>query len=138
MASPAVSWTRLFLGIDMKLHLTRAAGQQLITGYGPGWVEINETRHTSSLVVLPNLLQTDWEVPDFENLNAGHSARSAALQPEVVLLGTGATHRFAHPRIAKPLLDIGVSLESMDTAAACRTYNILMAEGRHVAAALIL
>ena len=122
----------------MKLHLTRAAGQQLITGYGPGWVEVNETRYTASLVVLPNLLQTDWPVPDFDSLQAEHIAHIAALQPEVVLLGTGLTHRFAHPRIAKPLLDIGVSLECMDTAAACRTYNILMAEGRHVAAALII
>lgn len=122
----------------MKLHLTRAAGQQLITGYGPGWIEVNEIRHTASLVVLPNLVQTEWPVPGFDSLEVEHIAQIAALQPEVVLLGTGATHRFAHPRIAKPLLDIGVSLECMDTAAACRTYNILMAEGRHVAAALII
>jgi uncharacterized protein len=122
----------------MKLHLTRAAGQQLITGHGPGWVEVNDTRYTTSLIVLPNLLQTDWPVPNFDSLQAEHVAQIAALKPEVVLLGTGLTHRFAHPRIARPLLDIGVSLECMDTAAACRTYNILMAEGRHVAAALII
>jgi uncharacterized protein len=122
----------------MKLHLTRAAGQQLITGYEAGWVEVNDTRYTKSLIVLPNLLQTDWPVPDFDSLQAEHVAQIAALQPEVVLLGTGLTHRFAHPRIARPLLDISVSLECMDTAAACRTYNILMAEGRHVAAALII
>lgn len=122
----------------MKLHLTRAAGQQLITGYGTGWVEVNETRHTTSLIVLPNLLQTDWPVPDFEGLQVEHVAQIATLKPEVVLLGTGLTHRFTHPRIARPLLNIGVSLECMDTAAACRTYNILMAEGRHVAAALII
>ncbi|MDR2219137.1 MAG: Mth938-like domain-containing protein [Methylobacillus sp.] len=122
----------------MKLHLTRAEGRNLITGYGSGWVEINETRHTSSLIVLPNLLQTDWAVPDFEHLTADHIARIAALKPEIALLGTGATHRFVPPRIASPLLDIGVSLECMNTAALCRTWNILLAEGRHVAAALIL
>lgn len=124
--------------MTMKLHLTRAAGQQLITGYGPGWVEVNDARHASSLIVLPNLLQPDWAVPDFDHLTAEHIAQIASLDPEVVLLGTGATHRFAHPRIARPLLERGISLEYMDTAAACRTYNILMAEGRHVAAALIL
>ena len=120
----------------MKLHLTRAAGNQLITGYGDGWVDINDTRHHSSLIVLPNQLVTDWLVADFDSLAAEHIERIAQLAPEVVLLGTGATHRFVHPRIGKALFDIGV--ESMSTAAACRTYNILMAEGRHVAAALII
>ena len=122
----------------MKLHLTRAAGNQLITGYGEGWVDINDARHTSSLIVLPNQLVTDWPVADFTSLAVEHIERIAHLAPEVVLLGTGKTHRFAHPRIGKPLLDLGISLEYMDTAAACRTYNILMAEGRHVAAALII
>lgn len=124
--------------IAMKLHLTRAAGNQLITGYGEGWVDINETRHHRSLIVLPNQLVTDWTVTDFDSLAAEHIERIAQLAPEVVLLGTGATHRFVHPRLGKPLFDIGVGLECMDTAAACRTYNILMAEGRHVAAALII
>jgi uncharacterized protein len=122
----------------MKLHLTRAAGNQLITGYGEGWVDINDARHTRSLIVLPNQLVTDWPVADFDSLVAEHIERIAQLMPEVALLGTGAVHRFVHPRISRPLLDIGVSLECMDTAAACRTYNILMAEGRHVAAALII
>lgn len=122
----------------MKLHLTRAAGNQLITGYGEGWVDVNETRHHHSLIVLPNRLVTDWPVTGFDALTAEHIAIIASLAPEVVLLGTGTRHRFAHPRIGTPLLEIGVSLECMDTAAACRTYNILMAEGRHVAAALIV
>jgi uncharacterized protein len=122
----------------MKLHLTRAAGNQLITGYGEGWVDINDARHTRSLIVLPNQLVTDWPVANFDGLLAEHIERIAQLMPEVVLLGTGAVHRFVHPRIGRPLLDIGVGLECMDTAAACRTYNILMAEGRHVAAALII
>lgn len=122
----------------MKLHLTRAAGNQLITGYGEGWVEINEKRYQHSLIVLPNQLITDWPAADFDSLTETHFERIAQLAPELVLLGTGATHRFIHPRLGRPLLDIGVGLECMDTAAACRTYNILMAEGRHVAAALIL
>lgn len=122
----------------MKLHLAGAGGGQLITGYGDGWIDINGTRHTASLIVLPNQLITDWSATDFESLTEAQIAHLAQLKPELALLGTGATHRFLHPRIARPLTEIGVGLECMDTAAACRTYNILMAEGRHVAAALIL
>jgi uncharacterized protein len=121
----------------MKLHLTQAAGNQLITGYGEGWVEVNAVRYEQSLVVLPAMLVTDWVVKDFDALTAEHFERIAELKPEVVLLGTGKTHRFIHPKLTRALTEIGISVECMDTAAACRTYNILMAEGRHVAAALI-
>lgn len=122
----------------MKLHLTQAAGNQLITGYGTGWVAVNETRHTGSLIVLPNRLIADWPVKRVDELTAEHFVEIADLQPEIVLLGTGATQRFVHPRLSRPLLEAGVGLECMDTAAACRTYNILMAEGRHVLAALLM
>ena len=122
----------------MKLHLTQAEGNQLVTGYGEGWVEINAVRHIHSLIVLPNLLVPDWPVSDFESLTEESFRRLLELKPEVVLLGTGGKHRFLHPRISRELTAANISLESMDTAAACRTYNILMAEGRHVAAALIL
>ncbi|MDP2247911.1 MAG: Mth938-like domain-containing protein, partial [Nitrosomonadales bacterium] len=74
---------------------------------------------------------------DFESLTVEHFEKIAELKPEVVLLGTGNKHRFIHPRLTAPLTALGISVECMDTAAACRTYNILMAEGRHVAAALI-
>lgn len=122
----------------MKLHLTQAEGNQLVTGYGTGWVEINGTRYSQSLIVLPNLLIPDWPVGDFVSLSEDSFRRLLELKPEVVLLGTGEKHRFLHPRISRELTAANISLESMDTAAACRTYNILMAEGRHVAAALIL
>lgn len=122
----------------MKLHLLHAAGSQRITGHGPGWIEINEQRHHRSLIVLPHRLVTDWDAADFASLDEAHLQRIAALAPEVVLLGTGAEHRFLHPRLGRALTGHGIGLECMSTAAACRTYNILMAEGRHVAAALIL
>lgn len=122
----------------MKLHLTHASGNQLITGYGNGWVEVNETRYTHSLIVLPARLLADWGATDFDTLDVVHFERLAELNPELVLLGTGATHRFIHPAIGRPLTDAGIGLECMTTAAACRTYNILMSEGRHVAAALLL
>ena len=122
----------------MKLHLTQAEGNQLVTGYGDGWIEINNTRYTKSLIVLPNLLIQDWQVSDFDSLTEESFRKLLELKPEVVLLGTGEKHRFLHPRISRELTATNISLESMDTAAACRTYNILMAEGRHVAAALIV
>ena len=122
----------------MKLHLTRASGNQLITGYGEGWVEINTVRYERSVIVLPDLVITDWAPTDFDSLTAEHFAQIAALKPEVLLLGTGATHRFIHPHLSHTLIETGIGLECMATAAACRTYNILMAEGRNVAAALII
>lgn len=122
----------------MKLHLTHAAGNQLITGYDERWIEINQARHSKSLIVLPDRLITDWEVPDFGSLTAIHFEQLALLKPEVVLLGTGETQRFIHPRLGCALTDAGVGIECMSTAAACRTYNFLMAEGRNVIAALII
>jgi uncharacterized protein len=121
----------------MKLHLANAEGNNLITGYGSGWVQIGESRFERSLVVLPDLI-SEWPVAGFDDLAAQHFAAIAALKPEIVLLGTGASHRFAHPRLWQALAEVGLGLECMDTGAACRTYNILMAEGRNVAAALIL
>ncbi|MCB5187904.1 Mth938-like domain-containing protein [Methylobacillus caricis] len=122
----------------MKLHLTQAAGSQLITGYGDHWVEVNHAKHSGSIIVLPAVLIEHWDVKSFDSLAPEHFSQLIALKPEVILLGTGSTHRFLHPRISHQLIEAGISIECMTTAAACRTYNILMAEGRHVAAALII
>lgn len=122
----------------MKLHLTNADGNNLITGYELGWVAINKQRHTDNLILLPNQIIEPWLAKDFESISAEHIAQIAALKPEVVLLGTGANHKFIHPKLTTALTDLGISLECMNTAAACRTYNILMGEGRNVAAALLL
>jgi uncharacterized protein len=121
----------------MKLHLTRAEGNQLITGYGEGWVEINNVHYEKSLVVMPDRVIPEWP-EKFEDLTAEDFEKLTELKPEVVLLGTGNTHRFIHPRLGKALTEAGISIECMDTAAACRTYNILMSEGRQVMAALII
>ncbi len=122
----------------MKLHLTQAAGNQLITGYDETWIEVNAVRYDQSLIVMPSSLIERWTSASFDALCEADFETLAELKPEVVLLGTGSTHRFIHPRLASPLTARGISIECMNTAAACRTYNILMAEGRHVAAALIL
>lgn len=122
----------------MKLHLTRAEGNNLITAYQAGEVAINHQRFQQSLIVLPDQINTDWQVKHFDALTEAHFDAIAALKPEVTILGTGETHRFVHPKLTKALTEQGLSVECMSTDAACRTYNILMSEGRQVAAALIL
>ena len=122
----------------MKLHLTNSDGNYLITGYGQGWVDINRQRYSNNLILLPNQLIENWHVLNFDSIQAGDFEKIAELKPDVVLLGTGASHKFIHPKLTTALTRVGISLESMSTDAACRTYNILMSEGRNVLAALIL
>ena len=122
----------------MKLHLTTAENNNLITGYGEDFIEINKIRYSQNLIVLSNELLLDWDVGSFAELTPAHFSRIVDLNPEVLLLGTGAKHQFLHPRIAQNLTIKNIPVECMTTAAACRTYNILMSEGRHVAAALLI
>ncbi len=122
----------------MKLHLTTAENNNLITACDTGFIEVNKQRYTQNLVVMPQSLIEDWQATSFAELSNDHFSQIAELNPEVVLLGTGAMHLFLHPRHYRHLTDKGIALECMTTAAACRTYNILMSEGRTVAAALML
>ncbi|WP_091138685.1 Mth938-like domain-containing protein [Nitrosospira sp. Nsp14] len=122
----------------MKLHLSGMTGQNMFTGYGAGHVMINHARYERSLIVLPDRIIEDWNANAFEDITAEHFDFVLSLQPEMVLFGTGATLRFPHPRLTRGLIQVGIGVEVMDTAAACRTYNILTAEGRRVAAALLI
>ncbi len=122
----------------MKLHLSNAPGLNLISAYGDGYVQIRDQRHQTSLIVLPERILPDWEITGFELLAPEHFRQIADLRPELVVLGTGSRHRFPHPSLYQALIAAGIGLEHMDTGAACRTYNILAAEGRKVAAALIV
>ena len=122
----------------MKLHLATSAGQNAITAYGEGYVTINQTRHEKSLVVTPNRLYTGWNASGFDTLTPEQIAELVPLDSEIVLLGTGDKLRFPRPEILRPLMEARIGFEVMDVRAACRTYNILMAEGRKVAAALLL
>jgi uncharacterized protein len=122
----------------MKLHLTQAEGNNLITAYENGAVLVNHQRYTQSLIVMPQAIYPDWQVENFDALNMNHFAKLAEIAPEVVILGTGNTHRFIHPRVIIALTQKNIPVECMTTDAACRTYNILMSEGRIVAAALLL
>jgi len=120
----------------VKLHASALGHLHTFTGYGAGYVMVNGTRHEASLLVLPERLEP-WPVAGFETLAEEHFARIAELKPEVVLLGTGGRLRFPDPRLTAPLARARIGFEAMDLQAACRTYNILMAEERNVLAALL-
>ncbi len=122
----------------MKLHSSAPTGLNVFTGYGVGYVVVNRERHARSLVVLPDRILTDWTGSTFEALAPDHLVPLAALALEIVLLGTGATLRFPATEVLRPLIDAGIGVEVMDVSAACRTFNILVAEDRKVGAALLL
>ncbi len=118
----------------MKLHADPLTSLNTVTAYGPGFIEINAQRYTRAVLCSPDQPVTHFAVERFDDLAPEHFADLLARRPEIVLLGTGAKQRFPHPRLTKPLTAAGIGVESMTTQAACRTYNILMTEGRHVLA----
>ena len=122
----------------LKLHLSQNSRRNAFTAYGEGYVAVNGVRYESSLVVLPDRIVEDWSVPTIESLTQGDMEALALLKPELVLLGTGDLLRFPDSRLLASLAAARIGAEFMDTRAACRTYNILAAEGRNVAAALII
>ena len=121
----------------MKFHLSTFAGLT-VTGTGAGWIRVGATTYHESLVLTPSEVKTGWGSAGFDALTEGDFEALLATNPEVVLLGTGRAIRFPRSRLTQALAKAGVGLEVMDTAAACRTYNILAAEGRRVTAALLL
>ena len=122
----------------MKIEREQAEGRNMFTGYGDGYVEVNRTRYSASLVVAAEKLVADWPLESIDALAADHFAAIREMKPEIVLLGTGGTFAFPEPSRLAPLHRARVGVEVMDTAAACRTYNILLGEGRNVVAALIV
>ena len=122
----------------MKLHLQIDNHLKIFTGHGTGYVAINGEEYHQTVVVLPEEVRTDWTAKDFASLTPAHFEYFLELRPEVLLLGTGAKQQFAHPDLYRALIQTGTGIEFMDTPAACRTYNILVAEDRKVVAAVLL
>jgi uncharacterized protein len=122
----------------VKLHLAMNGNQKIFTGHGTGYVSVNGHRHEQSLIVMAGQLRTDWGAASFDDLNEEHFSYFLALKPQVILLGTGHQQRFVHPQLYRSLINAGIGVECMNTAAACRTYNILVAEDRHVIAAILM
>jgi uncharacterized protein len=121
----------------MKFHLAQAPGQNLFTGYGAGYVAVNAVRHETSLLVTSERVMS-WDIAGFDALEVRYAEQFLDLQPEIVILGTGASLRFPHHELSRLLAAAGVGFEVMDSKAACRTYNVLTAEGRRVLAAILL
>lgn len=122
----------------MKLHADSSSAAHVVTAHGPGFVAIDGRRLERSLLLLPDRIDADWGPDDIAALAAEHLAPLAQLGCDVLLLGTGSRQRFPAAAILRPLIEARIGVEIMDTPAACRTYNILVAESRKVAAALIV
>jgi uncharacterized protein len=109
----------------------------VISSYEPGAIIIGDARFTRSLLLTPERVK-EWPPTDMQSLEADHFDAVLALAPELLILGTGPQQVFPPPQTYAALMANGIGIEIMNTGAACRTYNILMAEGRRVAAALIV
>ncbi len=125
----------------MKLQPDRLDVQSIL-GYGPGWVGLGHNgvaeKIERSIVIGSRGEKFDWNCARFEDLTEDHFTRLIATQPELVIFGSGAKLRFTPPAFIRALMQKRIGIETMDTLAACRTYNVLAGEGRQVIAALLI
>ena len=122
----------------MKLHLMDATDINIVRSYQLDTVVINSNNYKASLIVTPKQIIPNWPPQVFDDFVPSDFASIAELEPELVILGTGKTLRFPDPSLIASLTNLNIGLEVMDTAAACRTYNIVVGENRNVAAALLI
>ena len=120
----------------MKLHASVPGAANVINAYGEGHVMVNGRRYENSLIVTAEQV-VPWSATSFASLSESDFVSLGEMKLEIVLLGTGRKQRFPHPRLTAALARAGIGVEVMDFQAACRTYNILVAEERKVAAALL-
>ncbi len=121
----------------MKFQPDTTPGVNLITRQESGRIWVGAAPFSHSLLVPLRGAVLDWSAGDLAALTAAHFERLLALKPEVVIFGSGAQLRFVAPALLRSLMAARVGVETMDTAAACRTYNVLASEGREVVAALL-
>ena len=122
----------------MELTLHKPGDHLFIRSCGPEGITVTDTLYPNSLVLSAEALLNDWPVRAVAELEDTHLQPIFELQPEVVLLGTGARQEFPDPRLAMNFYERGVGFEAMTTEAACRTFNVLVSESRKVVAALIM
>ena len=122
----------------MKLHLLSAEECNQVTACGPGYVDVNGKRYTSSVIVFTDEVLVDWGVTAVTDLEGSHFKELLSRQLDVILLGTGSSFVYPEGEWLQDLVAKKIGLEAMDTAAACRTFNLLASDGRTVAAALIV
>ena len=125
----------------MKLQPDRLDVQSIL-GYGPGWVGLGHNgvaeKIERSIVIGSRGEKFEWHCTRFEDLTEEHFDQLAATQPELVIFGSGTRLRFVPPAFMRALMRKRIGIETMDTLAACRTYNVLAGEGRQVIAALLI
>lgn len=122
----------------MKFQPDRLEGVNAISRHEPQRLWVNSTEWVGSVLVPVRGDPQPWPVARFDALAEEHFAQLLQLRPELVIFGSGTRLRFVRPALLRPLITAGIGVETMDTAAACRTYNVLASEGRMVAAALLL
>ena len=123
--------------VAMKMQADRMEGAQSIARHGPDGIAVGGVEWTESVVVPWQGGVRPWHAASFEALTEAHFRVLAELRPELVVFGSGPRLRFPKPALLRPLIDARIGVETMDTAAACRTFNVLLAEGRSVVAALV-
>ena len=111
---------------------------KVIRAYAPGRINVSDTLLTKSFVVAADRIIEDWPPQRFEDLSAANLEAALALEPEILIIGTGAAQRFLPGELMGALSRRGMGVEVMDTAAACRTYNVLLSEDRKVVAAILM
>ncbi|MCZ4314012.1 Mth938-like domain-containing protein [Comamonadaceae bacterium G21597-S1] len=121
----------------MKLHPDQSS-VQTISSYGDGWIAVDGERIAHSVIIGSDGQRLAWQCQHFSDLGAAHFQQLAELGTELVIFGSGGRIRFPQPAWLAPLMERRIGLETMDTQAACRTYNILAGEGRKVAVALLI
>ena len=122
----------------MKLQPDKQPSLNTVSAYGPNYIEINAQRYTNSLLLSPESPVIEWSCTRFEDIKTEDFEQIAKLEPAVVIFGSGERIRFPKPVLVAPLIARNIGIETMDLQAACRTYNVLMAEGRKVVAALLI
>jgi uncharacterized protein len=122
----------------VKLQSDPHSGANTITGYGDGYIEINKIPYSHAVLLSSDGEILKWSIKSFEELNPADFTQMASLKPELIIIGTGKRQRFPTPELLKTLIEAKIGFEVMDSQAACRTYNILVGEGRQVLLALIV
>jgi len=122
----------------MKLLADHAEGVNIINAYTADSVSVNGQVYRGSILVPPTSLVSAWPAASLADLTEAHFESIAQARPELVVFGSGQQLRFPRPALLRALMAARIGIETMDTAAACRTYNILVGEGRQVMAALIV
>lgn len=124
----------------MKLYQDKNGSTNVVTGYGEDHVMIGRIRHEGNVLVSATRVVTGWAPQaggDLAGLRAEDLAQAGELGAEILIVGTGRRQRFPQPQLLRPLAEARIGFEFMDFAAACRTYNILVGEGRAVVLGLL-